>query len=141
MYDTQVIPSVMFPDWRHLFKKWCNQLLNMRKLLLLGEHVVQIKHLIQIYEPYKLDSGLWKSDVNVRDKQNVDAAIRILKPCVCTTLHKWNNDLTVRTQVYLTARHALYQALTIESLTPRERARFAWMSVTFLQIWKKYLEI
>ena len=141
MYDNEAIPSIMFPDWRHLFKKWRNQLLNMRKLLLLGKHVVQIEHLIQIYEPYKLDSGLWKSDVYVRDKQNVDAAIRILKPCVCATLRKWNDELTIGTQVYLTAGHALYQAFTVESLTPRERARLAWKPITFLRLWKKYLEI
>ena len=33
---------------------------------------------MEIYETYKLESGLWKSDVFVRDKQNVDAATRLL---------------------------------------------------------------
>ncbi|KAJ7369645.1 hypothetical protein OS493_037328 [Desmophyllum pertusum] len=54
---------------------------------------------------------------------------------------KWNDELTIGTQVYLTAGHALYQAFTVESLTPRERARLAWKPITFLRLWKKYLEI
>ena len=34
-----------------------------------------------IYTKYKLKSSLWKSDVYVKDKQNVDAAVRILFLC------------------------------------------------------------
>ena len=71
---TTNIATSMQPDWRHLIKKWRNQLLNTRKILLMGKNLVIMEHLMEIYETYKLESGLWKSDVFVRDKQNVDEA-------------------------------------------------------------------
>lgn len=39
------IPTLMLPDWRHLIKKWRNQILNVRRVLALGKGVVQIEHL------------------------------------------------------------------------------------------------
>ena len=51
----------------------------MRRVLVLGKGVVQIEHLMKTYEMNRIRSGLWKSDVFVKDKQNVDAALRILQ--------------------------------------------------------------
>lgn len=59
-------------------KKWRNQILNVRRVLVLGNSLVMIEDLMRLYESKKLQSGLWKSDIFVRDKQNVDAAVRIL---------------------------------------------------------------
>lgn len=56
---------------------------------------------MKIYETSKLQSGLWKSDVCVRDKQNVDAAKRILHPSVCDVLAASNEELTKGLRVYL----------------------------------------
>ena len=52
--------------------------------------MVLVEYLTEIYEAFKLESGLWKSDVFVRDKQNVDATIRILQPKVKGCLAKSN---------------------------------------------------
>ena len=41
------IPTLMFPDWRHLIKKWRNQILNVRRVLVLGKGVIQIEHLMK----------------------------------------------------------------------------------------------
>ena len=71
---TTNIATTMQPDWRHLIKKWRNQLLNTKKILLMRKNLVIMEHLMEIYETYKLESGLWKCDVFVHDKQNVDAA-------------------------------------------------------------------
>lgn len=49
---------------------------------------------MRLYESKKLKSGLWKSDVFVKDRQNVDTAIRILQPQVRQCLCEWNEDQT-----------------------------------------------
>ena len=38
-----------------------------------------MEHLMKPYEMNRIWSGLWKSDVFVKDKENVDAAFRILQ--------------------------------------------------------------
>ena len=51
----------------------------MRRVLVLRKGVVQMEHLMKTYEMNRIRSGLWKSDVFVKDKENVDAALRILQ--------------------------------------------------------------
>ena len=60
---------------------------------------------MRLYESKKLQSGLWKSDIFVRDKQNVDAAVRILQPQVRECLCQWDKDRTQAIRVYLKAGH------------------------------------
>ena len=73
------VPTIMFPDWRHLIKKWCNQLLNVKCILIIGEGAAQVQHIMKVFDVDRILSGLWKSDVVVKDRQNVNAAIRILQ--------------------------------------------------------------
>ena len=54
---TTNIATTMKPDWRHLIKKWRNQLLNTKKNLLMGKNLVIMKHLMEIYKTYKLESS------------------------------------------------------------------------------------
>lgn len=95
------IPTMMFPDWRHLIKKWRNQLLNVRRVLILGNEVVMLEHLIKTLEKDRIISGLWKSDVFVKDKQNVKAAQRILNDEVRICMKELDDKQTVSTRVYL----------------------------------------
>ena len=112
----------MQPDWKHLIKKWRNQLLNTKKLLLMGKSVAQIENLMTIYDIYKLESGLWKSNIFVCNKQNVDAAKRILNPAVCQCLKKSNDALTKGLGVYLSVGSSLLCCFTDKSVSPKERA-------------------
>lgn len=50
-------------------------------------------------------SGLWKSDIFVKDRQNVDAAIRILQPQVRKCLAEWDKQHTEALRVYLKVGH------------------------------------
>ena len=60
--DGVAVPTLMFPDWKHLIKKWRNQIINVRRILVLGNGFVMIiEDLMQLYETKKLESGLWKS--------------------------------------------------------------------------------
>ena len=36
------VPTIMFPDWRHLIKKWHNRRLNVKRILVIGEGTAQI---------------------------------------------------------------------------------------------------
>lgn len=49
-FGTLLCTTVMQPDWKHLIKKWRNQLLNTKKLLLMGKSVAQIENLMTIYD-------------------------------------------------------------------------------------------
>lgn len=42
------LPSLMFPDWKHIIKKWRNQLLNCKKLLLVGKYTVKLEHIMYV---------------------------------------------------------------------------------------------
>lgn len=85
-------------------------------------------------------SGLWKSDVFVKDRQNVDTAIRILQPQVRQCLREWNEDQTEAIRIYLKAGHNMMVAYTTENLSTKERAKLAWSTVCFVKLWKACLE-
>ena len=119
------VPAVMFPDWRHLVKKWRNQLLNVKGLLIIGSGVAQIEHLMKVFENYRIWSGLWKSDVFLKDKQNVDAAIGIMKTEVRVCMKDWSDSETIGTRTYLKMGHSMLQSFTEKDLTVHERAKLA----------------
>lgn len=140
-YDNVRTPTVMFPDWRHLIKKWRNQLLNVKRVLFLGNQVVQLEHIIKTYEAHRLESGLWKSDIFVKDKQKVKAATRILSTSVQQRLATWNYQRTVSTQTYLKIGQNMLSAFTEPNISIRERAQLAWSAVSFLRLWKVWINI
>ncbi|XP_066928659.1 uncharacterized protein [Clytia hemisphaerica] len=135
----QLLPKLPFPDWKHCLKKLRNQILNVKKLLVIGDYAVKLEHLMNIFEKHKLDSGLWKTDIYVRDKQNVDAAIRILKPEVRACLSA--NERTLATQVYLKIGEMLLKGYTSKDMSVEDRVLMAWLPVLFLRLWKSWLQI
>ncbi|CAH3045950.1 unnamed protein product [Porites lobata] len=100
-----------------------------------------IEDLMRLYEANKLKSGLWKSDIFVRDKQNVAAALRILQPEVRECLSEWNKDRSQAIRVYLKVGHNMLRAYTDENLTVKERSKLAWSSVCFVRLWKAWVEM
>jgi hypothetical protein len=144
MSDTGVsrpIPTLMFPDWRHLIKKWRNQLLNVKRLLILGDGVIQLEHLMTVFERDRMRCGLWKSDVFVKDKQNVQAAVRVLQEEVCVCMKDWDAKETKSTRAYLKMGHYMLKAYTEKDLTVQQHSMFAWVPVSFLRYWKAWLSI
>lgn len=119
------VPTLMFPDWRHLVKKWRNQLLNVKRLLIIGSGIAQIEHLMKVFENDRIWSGLRKSDVFVRDKQNVDTTMRIMKTEVRVRMKDWSDSETIGTRTYLKMGHSMLQSFTEKDLTVRERAKLA----------------
>lgn len=43
-------PTLMFPDWKHLLKKWRNQIVNAQHVLVLGHGFVMIEDVVRLYE-------------------------------------------------------------------------------------------
>lgn len=126
--------TLMFPDWQHILKKWRNQLLNVKRILLMGKHIAQIEHLMKMYPEFKLECPLWKSDVYVHDKQNVDAATRVLNLDVRLSLKAWNEKASIATRVFLKIGDSIHTAFTKRELPVRERAKCAWLPITFLRL-------
>ena len=135
------VPTLMFPDWKHLIKKWRNQILNVRRVLVLGNGFVMIEDLMRLYEGKKLASGLWKSDVFVRDRQNVDAALRILQPQVRQCLQEWNDQRTEAIRIYLKIGYNMMKGYREENLSVKERAKLVWTAVCFVRLWKAWIEM
>lgn len=135
------VPTLMFPDWKHLIKKWRNQILNVRRVLVLGNGFVMIEDLMRLYEGKKLASGLWKSDVFVRDRQNVDAALRILQPQVRQCLQEWNDRRTEAIRIYLKIGYNMMRGYTEDGLSVKERAKLAWTAVCFVRLWKAWIDM
>lgn len=103
--------------------------------------VAQLEHLMKTFEKDKLPCGLWKSDVFVKDKQNVQAALRILQKEVHMCMEAWNAEETVSTRIYLKMGQYMLRAYTERDLSVQERAMFAWTPVAFLRYWKAWLVI
>ena len=135
------VPTIMFPDWRHLIKKWCNQLLNVKRILIIGEGAAQIEHIMKVFDIDRIRSGLWKSDVFVKDRQNVNAAIRILQKEVRVCIKEWSDKETLATRAYLKMGHYLLQVYTERELTVQQRAKLPWAPLTFLRYWKAWIKI
>lgn len=135
------VPTLMFPDWKHLIKKWRNQILNVRRVFVLRNGLVMREDLMRLYEGKKLASGLWKSDVFVRDRQNVDAAVRILQPQVRQCLQEWNDRRMEAIRIYLKIGYNMMRGYTEEDLSIKDRAKLAWTAVCFVRLWKAWINM
>lgn len=93
-----------------------------------------IEELMRLYEAKKLESGLWKSDIFVKDRQNVDAALRILHPQVRQCLCDSNKARPEAIRVYLKVGLNILRAYT------RERSKLAWSGVCLVRLWKTWIE-
>ena len=84
---------------------------------------------MRLYEGKKLTCALWRSDVFVRYRQNVDAALRILQPQVRQCLQEWDDPRTEAIGSYLKIGYSIMRGYTEEDLSVKERAKLAWTAV------------
>ena len=110
-------------------------------MLLIGDHFAKLEHLMLVQQQFKLESGLWKSDVFVRDKQNVDAACRILDEKVITCLQNYKHENTAGTEIYLKMGQGLLSAYSEPTLSVYDRTRLVWRTVTFLRLWASWSKV
>ena len=79
---------------------------------------------------HKLESGQWKSDIFVKDKQNVKAATWILGSTVQQCMASVDAQGTIGTRVDLEMGQNMLTAYTEPSISIRERPRLAWSVVS-----------
>ena len=77
----------------------------------------------------------------MKDKQNVDAAMRILQKGVMVCLKEWSEKESLATRTYLKMGQYMLQVYTEKELTVRQRAKLAWAPLTFLRYWQAWLKI
>ena len=80
------------------------------------------------------------SDIFVKDRQNVDAALRILQPQVRKCLSERDKHRTEALRIYLKVGHNMLRAFTEENLSVKERSKLAWSAVCFVRLWKAWIE-
>lgn len=132
--------ALPFPDPFHMFKKLRNQLLNCRRFLIIGEHKVMLENIIDMYNSHKIESGLWKTDVWVKDRQNVNAALRLFSTRCVDTLGKWNRNVSLGTRVYLEHGNMLIKLFNDKDLSLNQRIYYAWRIVIFMRFWRSWLQ-
>lgn len=52
-----------------------------------------LEYIIQVFQNYRLATGLWQTDVWVKDKRNLDVALRLLHPRVRSCLLNFDHKL------------------------------------------------
>lgn len=77
----------------------------------------------------------------MKDKQNVDLALRLLHPRVRSCLLNFDDNETVATRVYLKIGQKMHNAYACNNLTIAKRIEEAWMLVVFLRLWRQWLKI
>ena len=96
-----------------------------------------IEHIMTVFDIDRIRSGLWKSDVFMKDRQNVNAAIRILQKEVRVCIKEWSDKETLATRAYLKMGHYLLRVYAERELTVQQRAKLPWAPLTFLRYWNK----
>ena len=74
---------------------------------------------MKTFESDRMQCGLWKSDVFGKDKQNVQAAVRVLQKKVRVCMEAWNVKETLTTRVYLKMGHYMLRAYIEKDLSVR----------------------
>jgi hypothetical protein len=91
---------ICFQDPVHICTKLRNRLLSQTANLLLGNQLIDIEPLLYLIDNYsKLDHSLVKSDVDPKDRQNYNSAVKISSDNVFYLLEKIPNSIGIR--IYL----------------------------------------
>ena len=94
-----------------------------------------------MFQNYRLVRVLCQTDVWVKDKQNVDPALRLLYPPLRSCLLNFDDNETFATRVYLKIGQKMHNAYACNNLTIAERIEEACMPGVFLRLWRQWLKI
>lgn len=87
---------------------------------------------MKVFENDRIRLGLWKSDVFVKDKQNVNIVMRIMKIEVRVCIKAWSDLEIIGIRVYLKMGYFILQVYIERDLIVRERVKFVWVFMIFL---------
>ena len=122
-------------DGKNLCTKIRNRLLSKNAKLKMGTYTVTLKHLYEIIRTTnKIDYGLSKSDLNVRDKQNFASCQKIADEKVLNLL--LINDHYKATYNYLLVLNLLIIAYTRPNVRLLTRIYYSWIVSFFIRFWR-----
>lgn len=127
-------------DGIHLCTKMRNRLYSKTARLTMGNYVASIEHLYDLVnDNNKIDHGLSKSDLNIRDKQNFHSCQKlcdekVLNMLMCSNEHR-------ATYIYLLIINLLIDAYTNSAISLSSRIYCAWIVVFFVRLWRIWLHV
>lgn len=132
-------------DTIHLINRLKNRLMNKNCHLWIGSKIAsmnQIKILVDDPLLSRLDHGLILSDVNCndesRDKMSFHSTLRIMDIKVEVCLHSIEGSQGTR--MYLKLMRYIHDSFLKTDESPRERLYKAIYALTFLRVWKNFIE-
>jgi hypothetical protein len=142
-------PTSAFPclqDPIHTLNKMKNKLINDSDELFIGPKLASAQHLIALINDTqltKLDHGLLRWDVDssdkTKDKMDFSSTLRICDDKVLDLLRMKRS--CTGTYMYLKMMNSFAKAFVLESVSVDEKISNSVFVVTFLRIWRKYLEL
>ncbi|XP_058826771.1 uncharacterized protein LOC131686793 [Topomyia yanbarensis] len=128
--------AVCIQDTVHLVNKLRHSLLNPRKQMLLGDHVVSSDSIRQMIERGdKVIHKMNPSDLNPADKMKFDPTLKLMSPALVDHLREVVPD-SKGTAVYLQIMRMIYISFIEDQISPMERICTIWTALFFLRAWR-----
>jgi len=139
-FEIQMPTSIAYiQDCVHIAVKMKARLLKPSKIFPMGEFTAGIHHLQMVINTFAKDQhGLRHRDIDHKDRQNYEAALRITSPSVLSIL-KQLPDAKATLQYLQTLRNFIDGFLD-KQLSPMERIQKIWYAVFFLRYWRRWLK-
>lgn len=131
---------VCVQDSIHIGTKLRNRLLNTANTLIIGNNIISLNHLKILMSTIPKDEHLLSAtDINVEDRMNFNAVLKISDPRIISLLLK-KVPGSEATAEYLNLIRLSTSAIISKSLSVEERLYNLWYCVFFLRKWKTWLK-
>jgi hypothetical protein len=125
-------------DMVHVAVKLKSRLLRVSSILPLGQYVAGLHHLRLLQKSFGKDQhGLREKDINVKDKQNYDAVLRMTSDSVLLLMDSIPD--TKGTKMYLTMMRYINDSYLDKNITTAIRIKKAWTAVFFMRYWRQWI--
>ena len=133
---------ICFSDPRHLLKKFRNPMLSLSRVMVIGDHLVDLNDVRLTFKHLKLECGIYRTDFDVSDKQNVDAVMRLIGESCFHALAKREtlnpSVSTLATRTFLKYGKMLHDAFFKRESNIGERLSDAFQFLYFLEASKAF---
>lgn len=133
---------ICFSDPRHLLKKFRNPMLSLSMVMVIGDHLVDLNDVRLTFKHLKLECGIYRTDFDVSDKQNVDAVMRLIGESCFHALAKLEtlnpSVSTLATRTFLKYGKMLHDAFFKRESNIGERLSNAFQFLYFLEASKAF---
>ena len=129
-------------DSIHNHKKLVNHLDHNSRSMRMGNYLVHLNHVRDIYERYDFtEHGLLSTDINRDDKQNWRSAQRLSFKCIRTLMTHSNNIVNLGTKTYLEIVWMYVEIFHSVTASLYTRIVYASSVANFLAIWQNWVRM